>query len=96
VDGSRRGKFRCAALSDFLQSKIQNHKSKITHAGPRRSRQSTVKTAPILLLTVNCKLWTVNCIDETAREQLAELIGTHARDVIFTWCATEAAEVYSS
>jgi hypothetical protein len=31
---------------------------------------------------------------ETAREQVAELIGAHPMDVIFTSCATEAIEVY--
>jgi cysteine desulfurase len=31
----------------------------------------------------------------TAREQVAELIGAHSMDVIFTSCATEAVEVYS-
>jgi hypothetical protein len=32
---------------------------------------------------------------ETARAQVAELIGAHSMDVIFTSCATEAIEVYS-
>jgi cysteine desulfurase len=32
---------------------------------------------------------------ETAREQVAELIGAHPMDVIFTSCATEAVEVCS-
>jgi cysteine sulfinate desulfinase/cysteine desulfurase-like protein len=32
---------------------------------------------------------------ETARGQVAELIGAHSMDVIFTSCATEATEVYS-
>ena len=32
---------------------------------------------------------------ETAREQVAELIGAQSRDVIFTSCTTEAVEVYS-
>ena len=32
---------------------------------------------------------------ETAREQVAELIGAQPMDVIFTSCATEAIEVYS-
>jgi cysteine sulfinate desulfinase/cysteine desulfurase-like protein len=31
----------------------------------------------------------------TAREQVAELIGAHSMDVIFTSCATEAIEAYS-
>jgi cysteine desulfurase len=31
----------------------------------------------------------------TAREQVAELIGAHSMDVIFTSCATEAIKVYS-
>ena len=31
---------------------------------------------------------------ETAREQVAELIGAHPMDVVFTSCATEAIEVY--
>ncbi len=39
---------------------------------------------------MNCKLWTVNCINETAREQVAELIGAHSMDIIFTSCASES------
>jgi hypothetical protein len=34
-------------------------------------------------------------VTRVAREQVAELIGAHSMDVIFTSCATEAIEVYS-
>jgi len=67
------------------QSKIQNQKSQMPYRTAERGYPSSADKFGSKLKSVI----------ETARGQVAELIGAHPRDVIFTSCATEAEEIDS-
>ncbi len=69
------------------QSKIQNQnrKSQMPYLTTERGYPSSADKFGSKLKSVI----------ETARGQVAELIGAHPRDVIFTSCATEAEEIDS-
>ena len=81
------------ALDDRQQISLCEVLDRVLNKGVVVAGEATISVADIDLVYLGLQIVLTSM--ETARAQVAELIGAHATEVIFTSCGTEAEEVDS-